>query len=331
MNIKTGFTLGKYAPFHKGHEYVITTALKEMDHVIVIIYNASDVTNIPTWKRADWIHSIFPNVEIIIAEDGPRETGYTSEIIESQNNYLKHILEKRNIHSFYSSEKYGYYVSKALNCNNRIVDIKREMIPINATRIREIKNIQLIKEFVSKSVYDDIKPKYYFIGAPSTGKTTISQKCADIFDGSYCKEYGRDYWFQFQKEHRLSMKDLENIAIGHNNLEDNISTEYKNCVFIDTNVITTFSYALYYFKEASPLLVDVLQYSLYKYGRLFLCDEDIPFDNTWDRSGPESRGKIQNINRAVLEQNRMEYVILSGSLEKRIETVKDYIQKENVS
>jgi nicotinamide riboside kinase len=86
---------------------------------------------------------------------------------------------------------------------------------------------------------------------------------------------------------------------------------------------------LYYFTETSPPLTDILKYSLYKYKHLFLCDEDIPFDNTWDRSGPESRGKIQNINRAVLEQNRLKYVILSGSLEKRIATVKDYIQKEH--
>ena len=27
--LKRGFTIGKFAPFHKGHEYVIKTALKE--------------------------------------------------------------------------------------------------------------------------------------------------------------------------------------------------------------------------------------------------------------------------------------------------------------
>jgi NadR type nicotinamide-nucleotide adenylyltransferase len=330
VNTRTGLTLGKYAPLHKGHEHVITTALKEMDHVIVIIYNASDVTGIPTWKRADWIHRIFPEVEIIIAEDGPQETGYTHQIIETQNNYLKYILEGRVIHSFYSSENYGYYVSRALNCNNRIVDIKREIVPINAAKIREIKNIQMMKQFVSKCVYDDIKPKYYFIGAPSTGKTTISRRCADVFAGSYCKEYGSDYWFSFQKDHRLSIKDLENIAIGHNNLENVISTENKEAVFVDTNVITTFSYAIYYFGNASSILADILQSSLYKYRHLFLCDDDIPFDDTWDRSGPESRGKIQDINKRVLEQNRIKYIILSGSLEKRIGKVMNYIQKENM-
>jgi NadR type nicotinamide-nucleotide adenylyltransferase len=242
---------------------------------------------------------------------------------------LKKLLEGRNIHSFYSSEKYGYHVSEALCCNNRIVDLERETVPISAAKIREVKNIRSIKNFVSKCVYDDIKPKYYFIGAPSTGKTTVAAKCADVFDGSYCQEYGRDYWFKFQKDHRLSMRDLGNIAVGHNNLEDTVCTGNRDCVFIDTNVITTFSYALYYFREASPVLTDILKSSLYKYTHLFLCDEDIPFDDTWDRSGPKSRKKIQNINKTVLEKNGLNYAILSGSLEKRIGTVKAYIQKEH--
>lgn len=319
--------MGKYAPFHKGHEFVIAAALKEMQKVIVIIYNASEVTDIPTEKRADWIRQIFPDVEIIVAEDGPQETGYTSEIMEKQHNFLKRVLNGREIHSFYSSENYGAFVSEALNCNNRIVDINREIIPISGKQIRQTKDVKNIKKFVSKVVYDDIKPKYYFLGAPSTGKTTISQKCASFFNGSYCEEYGRNYWFMFQKDHRLSMSDLEKIAIGHNNLEDRVFAEDKDCVFIDTNVITTYSYALYYFGKASQLLTDILQSSLYKYHHIFLCDKDIPFDDTWDRSGPESREAIQQINKMVLDDNKLKYTVLSGTPEERAETVNLYIEK----
>ena len=29
--MKTGFTIGKFAPFHKGHEFLIESALKEVD------------------------------------------------------------------------------------------------------------------------------------------------------------------------------------------------------------------------------------------------------------------------------------------------------------
>jgi NadR type nicotinamide-nucleotide adenylyltransferase len=322
---KTGLTLGKYAPFHKGHEYVIETALKEMDNVIVIIYNASDVTEIPTIKRAEWIQNLFPDVEIIIAEDGPQETGYTKEIIEKQNVFIKNTMKGKKIHTFYSSENYGQYVSEALHSNNRIVDLERLNYPVNATAIR--KNPLKWKRFVSKCVYDTIKPKFYFIVAPSTGKTSISKYCAELFSGAYCSEYGRDYWFKFQKDHRLSMGDLETIAIEHNKLEEKTFALDNDSTFIDTCVLTTFSYALYYFGKASKTLEKILNDSLYKYKIVFLCDEDIPFDDTWDRSGPESRSVIQDINKKLLERYGICYTLLTGSLEERFQTVKNCITK----
>jgi NadR type nicotinamide-nucleotide adenylyltransferase len=326
--IKTGVTLGKYAPFHKGHEYVISTALKEMDHVIVIIYNASNVTAIPAKTRAKWIQKIFPDVEVVIAEDGPQDTGYSREIIEKQNTFLRNLLRGRDIDAFYSSENYGIHVSKALNCKNRAVDIERTVVPISANMIRESKNIAAMKKYLSKCVYDTVKPKYYFLGAPSTGKTTISRVCADVLHGSCCVEYGRNYWFKFQKDHRLSMEDLEEIAAGHTKLEEKICEEETDFTFIDTNILTTYCYALYYFKESSKLLLDMLKDSLYKYEHIFLCDEDIPFDDTWDRSGPRSRGILQEINKRALEQYGLKYILLSGTLEKRLELVKEYIGKE---
>jgi HTH-type transcriptional regulator, transcriptional repressor of NAD biosynthesis genes len=36
MSTKRGLTLGKFAPLHKGHQFVIETALRETDEVIAI-------------------------------------------------------------------------------------------------------------------------------------------------------------------------------------------------------------------------------------------------------------------------------------------------------
>ena len=324
---KTGLTLGKFAPFHKGHEYIISTALNEMDHVIVVLYNASLVTEIPESIRAGWIKTIFPSVEIIIAEDGPQETGYTREIIEMQNNFLIKLLRGRKINSFYSSENYGKHVADALNCNNRIVDLKRNSYSINGTKLRD--NPVKYKEFVSKCVFDEIKPKYYFIGAPSTGKTTISKYCAEYLNGAYCEEYGREYWFKNQREHRLTMLDLEIIAEEHTKSENEIFKYEYNLTFIDTCVITTYAYALYYYNEASEKLKNILKKSLYKYKNVFLCDEDIPFDDSWDRSGPNSRKVIQNINKDLMKKFNLNFILLSGALENRFKTVNNYISKEN--
>lgn len=55
MSSTHGLTLGKYAPFHKGHQYVIETALAEMDEVTVIIYDAPETTFVPLSVRSRWI------------------------------------------------------------------------------------------------------------------------------------------------------------------------------------------------------------------------------------------------------------------------------------
>ena len=218
--MKTGFTLGKYAPFHKGHQYVLSTALEEMDHVIAIVYNASRTTSIPTSTRAAWIRETLPDVEVILADDGPEDTGYTPEIIDTQNAYLLRLLDGRKIDAFYSSEPYGASVSAAFGCANRLVDPDRARWPVSATVIRG--DPARMGEYLPPCVFRTLKPKVYFVGAPSTGKSTLARHCADAFGGNYCDEFGRDYWFAFQKDHRLSMEDLEAIAVGHN-LRENLA------------------------------------------------------------------------------------------------------------
>lgn len=36
-----GLTLGKFAPLHKGHQFMIETALQEVDELILVIYETT--------------------------------------------------------------------------------------------------------------------------------------------------------------------------------------------------------------------------------------------------------------------------------------------------
>ena len=60
---KIGFTIGKFAPFHKGHEYLIETALKETDEFYIIIYD-TDIISIPIETRAKWIKNKYKHLRI---------------------------------------------------------------------------------------------------------------------------------------------------------------------------------------------------------------------------------------------------------------------------
>ena len=103
----TGLTLGKYSPFHKGHQYLIETALSEVDHLIIVIYNSPETTNIPLQVRSGWIRKIFPEVKVLEAWDGPTEVGDTPEIKGKHEDYLRGLLKDRSIDRFYTAEFYG--------------------------------------------------------------------------------------------------------------------------------------------------------------------------------------------------------------------------------
>ena len=150
MNI--GFTIGKFAPFHKGHQYLIETSLKEMDKFYVVIYETDLVGN-SIEERARWIKEKYPEVEILYAENPPKQYGLDEQSVEIQMQYLCPIIEKVKPTHFYSSEPYGKCVAEYLNIIDRRVDSKRKENPISATEIRE--NVEKNKKWLEENVYKD--------------------------------------------------------------------------------------------------------------------------------------------------------------------------------
>lgn len=151
---KVGFTIGKFAPLHKGHQLVIETGLKEMDKFFVVIYE-TDLLDINIEKRAKWIKKLYPQVKIYFAKNPPKQYGLDNESIDIQMKYLERIIKDENPTHFYSSEPYGKYVAKYLNIIDRQVDNKREKFNISATQIRE--DLENNKNWVEDIVYQDYK------------------------------------------------------------------------------------------------------------------------------------------------------------------------------
>ena len=144
---KIGFTIGKFAPFHKGHAYLIETALNEMDEFYVVVYDTPEF-NIDIDTKIKWITKKFPTVKILKAYDSPKQIGLDDESVRVQMEYLKEIIKGIDVGYFYSSEEYGKYVANYLNIENRIVDKERETYPISGTMLRGNKRLQ--KKWIAK-------------------------------------------------------------------------------------------------------------------------------------------------------------------------------------
>lgn len=148
--MKIGFTIGKFAPLHKGHEELIKKGIEENDEFYVLI-NDTSVTKIPLETRAKWIKELYPNVHIILGKNPPKQYGMDEDSIKIQTEYLKKVFKDIPVTHFYSSEPYGKYVARDLQVVDRRIE---KNIPISATIIR--KNAEENKEFMEDIVYKRI-------------------------------------------------------------------------------------------------------------------------------------------------------------------------------
>jgi cytidyltransferase-like protein len=150
-----GFTLGKFAPLHKGHQYLIEFALNQVDELTVVVYACEELPSCSLQTRMQWITDLYPSVRIMAAPDGPKEVGYSIEITQKHDVYLKQLLKGQIFDSFFSSEPYGKHVSRAFKCKDIRVDPARTHVPISATKIRT--NVNMCAEYLSPLVLDSLE------------------------------------------------------------------------------------------------------------------------------------------------------------------------------
>ena len=149
-----GFTIGKFAPLHKGHQYLIEKGLNEMDEFYVVIYETDLIDN-SVEQRAKWIKEIYPDASILYAFNPPMQYGLDEKSIKIQMDYLKNIIADINVTHFYNSEKYGKFVAKGLNILEVQVDTNREVNKISASKIR--RNVEKYHQYIEKNVYEELK------------------------------------------------------------------------------------------------------------------------------------------------------------------------------
>lgn len=318
MNRNHGFVLGKFCPFHRGHQLLVEAALRECGRVTLLVYPCS-FYHIPLSVRANWIRNLYPEVEVIEGWGGPESTGNTPEIMREQEAFIKRMLGSRKITHFFSSEFYGEHVSRALGAIDRRVDEARKAIPISGTDIRTAPFQN--RKFVSPVVYRDLIVKVVFLGSVSTGKSTLAEKLACRHSTAFVPEYGREYWETHQVERRLTLEQLEEIGDGHLMREESAFLESDKVCFIDTNAMTTRMFAMDYHGTSTKRLDALADACAARYDLFFLCGDDIPYADTWDRSGDVKRHEFQSRIIADLEARHIPYIPLRGSLDERMATV----------
>jgi HTH-type transcriptional regulator, transcriptional repressor of NAD biosynthesis genes len=304
---------------------VIETSLAEMDETIVLVYDSPETTPIPLPVRAGWIRSLNPEARVLEVRGGPAEVGYTPGIMQAHERFIIDTLGVRGITHFYSSEPYGEHVSRALGAVDRRVDQARVLVPISASQIR--RNLFEYRHYLDPLVYRDLIVNVVFLGAPSTGKTSLAAKLAGVFHTEWMPEYGRTYWEGHQVARRLKPEQLVEIAEEHLRREDDLLVQADRYLFVDTNALTTAVFALYYHGSVPGRLAEIADLTASRYDLFFLCDTDIPYDDTWDRSGAANREEFQAQIVSDLCARNIPFIPVRGTLTERVGLVTSVLER----
>lgn len=159
-----------------------------------------------------------------------------------------------------------------------------------------------------------------FVGAESTGKSTLASKLARDHGAQFVPEVGRFVWEE--KQGQLVAADYVEIAERHRAAEDAaVAIAGGDYVFVDTNALTTLLLGLRFGQVTEPAPPALLRYALEcrtRYLRHFVCADDIPYEEEPGvRENAAWRTQIQQLVLEDLDRRGIGYTILTGSLEQR--------------
>jgi nicotinamide riboside kinase len=164
--------------------------------------------------------------------------------------------------------------------------------------------------------------KVVFVGAESTGKSTLVEHLAREYDSVFVPEIGRFVWEE--KNGVLGVDDYVDIAEMHRRAEDEAVGNARRYLFVDTNALTTLLLGLCFgqVETAPPALLGYADDCRQRYAHHFVCADDIPYEQDGWRENEAWRTRIQTLVLDDLESRGIAYTIVTGSLEQRAAQVR---------
>lgn len=156
-----------------------------------------------------------------------------------------------------------------------------------------------------------------FVGAESTGKSTLSQRLADDLNTARVEEYGRTLWVE--RGGKLDFDDYLHIAETHIAMEETARQQANKFVFVDTTPLTTLFYSDEHTGRIDPKLREL---SNRAYDVTFLCVPDFPMVQDGWRGEESFRQAQHEWYLRELKARGVNYFPLTGSFEEKVAKVK---------
>jgi HTH-type transcriptional repressor of NAD biosynthesis genes len=319
---KRGLVLGKFMPVHKGHLFLINTAIEQCENVFVMVCT-SKFEPINGLMRYLWVKMIYEdnkNVEIIHVEtENPQKPEECASTDIFYNEFWVPTVRKniKSLDVVFTSEEYGDEFAQYLGIQHVLVDLDRIAHPISGTRVRN--DAYTNWDFIPDEVKAYFTKRITIVGPESTGKTMLSKKLATHYGVNHIEEYGREYTEKIKSTKDLVKEDFYLIADRHDlHIVHEHATTTNKMLFVDTEALTTRIFGEMYISGYQDDRVDaIVQYQWFDL--YILLDVDVPWVDDGTRDFPNER--ISHFNRIKSELDRLKknYVVIKGNYDERFE------------
>lgn len=300
---KIGVTIGKFKPFHRGHELMISMAAAELDELTVIVADSENNEYdgdlyIPLSFRYAMVKDAvrhLSNVRVVKHIDAYGDAQeYDEHGTAIDEGFWKYWIDKfitlaPDANYFVSSDRYGQEAARRMTKNHFFrevswypVDPDRELVDISATRIRQDPFANW--KYIHPSFRQMFGKRVLVIGPESSGKTTLTKALGKALNSPVVPEYGRT--LSEAKNNNLTPDDFLEIANRHHEMElFAIRNSETGVVISDTDIYTTYLFSEIYLQH--PLEELKRKHTPSWYHLVILLPPEIEWDNDGTRVMPD--------------------------------------------
>lgn len=317
-----GLVLGKFYPPHRGHKFLIDTALAQVDHLDVLICVRPEQT-ISGELRAQWLREMHPSA-FVRAIDDPGEDDnsefwaqYTVQILGTVPDVV------------FTSEDYGEAYARFLGCRHVMVDRDRTHVKVSARAIRAAPLQHWA--YLEPCVRAFFAKRVSVVGAESTGTTTLARDLAAHYHTTWVPEYGREYCEKLQVAgvdlwtYQWRSAEFTEIARKQQEMEDDIAREANRVLICDTDVLATGIWHERYLRTGCPDVEAIA--ATHRHDLYLLTDCDLPFVQDGLRDGETIRQWMTRRFEDVLTERGFPWVKISGTGEQRLSAAISEVNK----
>ncbi len=317
-----GLVFGGFYPLHTGHIYLIQRAISQVDELHIIlryhetrdlkIFQDSAMSKQPSLKdRLRWLLQTFKyqkNIHIHSLDESDLDESASD--LSAWASKVDYLLKSHNIKPdvVYTSEKQDIDLYKDyLNLPTRLIDPQRTFMNISGTDIRKAPLTHW--EFIPTEVRPFFVKTIAILGGESSGKSTMVNKLANMFNTTSAWEYGREYIFKHLggDERALQFSDYDPIALGQAQYIDFAVKHANKIAFIDTDFITTQAFCTKYEGKPHPFVQAMID--RYRFDLVILLENNTPWvaDGLRHLGSSTLRKEFQSLLKELLNKNKVNY------------------------